>query len=94
MERRLVSRAEAMVDLPEAERPVSQIVRPFWWRRRERWGWVREGDQVRLLFVVVVVGGFEEGGGLGTEVGSGAVEVDILGCGSGVKGRVGGGVVM
>lgn len=25
-----------MVDLPEAERPVSQIVRPFWLRREER----------------------------------------------------------
>lgn len=30
-----------MVDFPEAERPVSQIVRPFWERRRERAGWVR-----------------------------------------------------
>ena len=70
-----------MVDLPEAERPVSQMVRPFWRRRRERWGWVREGDHVRLFwFVVVVVGGLEEGGGLGMEVGSGAVEVDMFGC--------------
>lgn len=25
-----------MVDLPEAERPVSQIVRPCWWRREDR----------------------------------------------------------
>lgn len=30
-----------MVDFPEAERPVSQIVRPFCWRRREREAWVR-----------------------------------------------------
>ena len=71
-----------MVDFPEAESPVSQIVRPFWWRRRERWGWVREGDQVRLLLVFWFwfwfVGGLEEGG-LGVVVGSGAVVVDILG---------------
>lgn len=25
-----------MVDLPLAERPVSHIVRPDWWRREER----------------------------------------------------------
>lgn len=30
-----------MVDLPEAERPVSQIVRPCWWRRVERRAGVR-----------------------------------------------------
>lgn len=60
---------------------MSQIVRPFWRRRRERWGWVREGDQVRLFwFVVAVMGGLEEGGGLGVEVGSGAVEVDMFRC--------------
>ena len=38
-----------MVDLPEAERPVSQIVRPGWCRREERSVWVREGCQVMLL---------------------------------------------
>lgn len=67
-----------MVDLPEAERPVSQRVRPLWLRRWERWGWVRVGDQVRL-FGGFVGGG---GGGLGVEVGSvvGGVVVDMLGC--------------
>lgn len=35
-----------MVDLPEAERPVSQIVRPGWWRRAERSECERDGCQV------------------------------------------------
>lgn len=39
-----------MVDLPEAERPVNQIVRPGWERRAERSGWVRAwGCQVMFL---------------------------------------------
>ena len=39
-----------MVDLPEAERPVSQIVRPYWWRRAARSEWEREGCQVMFLW--------------------------------------------
>lgn len=39
-----------MVDLPEAERPVSQMVRPRWWVRWMRWAWVRPGCQVMFLF--------------------------------------------
>lgn len=40
-----------MVDFPEAERPVNQIVRPGWRRREERSAWVREcGCQVMLLW--------------------------------------------
>ena len=39
-----------MVDLPEAERPVSQIVRPCWRRREDRSAEVTvEGWNVMLL---------------------------------------------
>ena len=38
-----------MVDLPEAERPVSQMVRPGCLRSVERSLWEREGCQVMLL---------------------------------------------
>ena len=31
-----------MVDLPEAERPVNHNVKPFWWRREQRSGWVTD----------------------------------------------------
>lgn len=40
-----------MVDLPDAERPVSQRVRPRWLRSLDRSGRVREGCQVMLLRV-------------------------------------------
>ena len=43
-----------MVDLPEAERPVSQIVRPGCLRWEERSEWEREGCQVMLLQGVVL----------------------------------------
>ena len=40
-----------MVDFPEAERPVSHIVRPCWRRREERMGGVRGlGWKVMLLW--------------------------------------------
>lgn len=40
-----------MVDLPEAERPVSQIVKPCCWRRAERMEGVRGvGCQLMFLF--------------------------------------------
>ena len=39
-----------MVDFPEAERPVSQIVRPFWCRWMLRSACVRDGCQVILLW--------------------------------------------
>jgi hypothetical protein len=38
-----------MVDLPEAERPVSQIVRPRWERRVERSRRERDGCHVMFL---------------------------------------------
>lgn len=44
-----------MVDLPEAERPVSQIVRPCWLRRVVRSVLVRAGAwKVMLLFELVL----------------------------------------
>jgi hypothetical protein len=43
-----------MVDLPEAERPVSQTVAPRWPpRRAARSAWVRPGCQVMLLVPLV-----------------------------------------
>ena len=42
-----------MVDLPLAERPVSQIVRPGWWRRVVRIvGVMGEGWNVMLLHLL------------------------------------------
>ena len=41
-----------MVDFPEAERPVNQIVRPGWERRVLRSRWVKAcGCQVMLLYL-------------------------------------------
>ena len=45
-----------MVDLPEAERPVNQRVRPCCLRRALRSGRVREGCQVMFLEKVKLVG--------------------------------------
>ena len=39
----------ATVDLPDAERPVSQMVRPFWPRRLKRSWRESDGCQVMLL---------------------------------------------
>jgi hypothetical protein len=47
--RRCCSRAVATVDLPEAERPVNQIVKPFWERSWLRSWREREGCQVMFL---------------------------------------------
>lgn len=47
--RRCCSRAVAIVDLPDAERPVSQIVRPDWLVYVERSLRVRVGCQVMFL---------------------------------------------
>ena len=39
-----------MVDFPEADRPVNHRVKPDWWRREERAGWVKVwACQVMLL---------------------------------------------
>jgi hypothetical protein len=46
---RCCSSAVAMVDLPEAESPVSQMVRPGWARRAKRAWRESEGCQVMLL---------------------------------------------
>lgn len=46
---RYCSRAVAMVDLPLADRPVSQSVKPCWWRRAERSLRVSEGCHVMFL---------------------------------------------
>lgn len=68
-----------MVDLPEAERPVSQMVRPGWWRRAARSRCEREGCQVMLLGRRGRVsreegcGSGGGGGGGGTGVGGGQV---------------------
>jgi hypothetical protein len=43
------SRAVAIVDLPDAERPVSQMVRPRWLRSWERSRRDRLGCQVMFL---------------------------------------------
>ena len=44
-----------MVDLPEAERPVNQRVKPFWSRCVDRSSWVtEEACQVMLLEVGLV----------------------------------------
>lgn len=51
-----------MVDFPEAESPVNQIVRPGWRRRVERSVWVREeACQVMLLWSDLVGGWGGEG---------------------------------
>jgi len=39
----------AMVDLPLAERPVNQRVKPFWPRRALRSSWVRPWCHVMFL---------------------------------------------
>lgn len=43
-----------MVDLPEAERPVNQMVRPVCLRRELRSALLREGCQVMLLLYAYV----------------------------------------
>lgn len=43
-----------MVDLPEAESPVSQIVKPFWPRRPKRSCLESDGCQVMLLELLSV----------------------------------------
>lgn len=43
-----------MVDLPEAERPVNQSVRPVCLRRELRSARLREGCQVMLLLYVLL----------------------------------------
>lgn len=52
------------MDLPLAERPVNQIVHPFWPRKALRSACVRDGCHVMLLFgewVSVFDGGRERG---------------------------------
>ncbi len=49
--RRCCSRAVATVDLPDAERPVSQRVMPRWPRSSARSARERDGCQVMLLGV-------------------------------------------
>jgi len=49
-----------MVDLPEAERPVNQIVRPLCLRRMERSVRESEGCHVMLVALLAILGRWED----------------------------------
>jgi hypothetical protein len=55
----------ATVDLPDAERPVNQMVKPRWERRLKRSERDREGCQVMLLYHKSYQQGEFVGGGKG-----------------------------